>query len=395
MKISPHWLRTDALQFVLGELSDGGRHAYCVGGCVRDAVLGFPVNDIDIATDRTPGEVEQVFSSWDHVRILPTGVDHGTWTVMIEDEAFEVTTFRKDVETDGRRATVAFAKSIEEDAQRRDFTMNALYMDWQGNVLDPTGQGMQDLMTREVRFIGIAEDRCREDYLRILRLFRFHAKYGKGPINADAYWASATCAHGLEKVSGERIWAELKKLLSMHDPLDALLEMQRSGVLPLILPEHADPMNVADVMAVERAASMAPGWERRFVALMGYDRAEVPFPHSKEERRVLSTLTKNWRRGMIAAHAAFITKDRARAYDCAVLARASSRFGWDDTVHMSVDRGLEAQLPVGTAHFMENGVDPGPALGECMRKAFSSFLASDLLATKEQLLNRVLERHPA
>lgn len=393
MKIAPEWLRTDALQFVLGELSDGGRQAYCVGGCVRDAVLGFPVNDIDIATDRTPDEVEQVFAGWEGVKTLPTGVDHGTWTVMVEDEAFEVTTFRKDVATDGRRATVAFAETIEEDAQRRDFTMNALYMDWQGNVLDPTGEGLRDLMAREVRFIGDAEERCHEDYLRILRLFRFHAKYGKGAINSDAYWAAVTCGHGLEMVSGERIWSELKKLLSTHDPMDALLEMERSSVLTKVLPTHSHPMNVADVMAVERAASMAPGWERRYVALMGYDLAVVPFPHSNAERRVLGDLTKHWRRGMIAAHAAFITKDRARAYDCAVLSRASARYGWDDTVHLSVERGMDARLPVAAQDFMDAGVEPGPALGACMRKAHTSFIASDLLASKEQLLNRVLERH--
>lgn len=393
MNVSPDFLRSGSLQYVLNKLRE--RHdAYLVGGCVRDAVIGMPVSDIDIATDATPEEVEAIFTD-SRVALHATGVDHGTWTVVDRGNSYEVTTFRKDVATDGRRATVAYSDNIFDDAQRRDFTMNALYMDYTGRVLDPTGEGLRDLMERTVRFVGNAQERCHEDYLRILRLFRFHAKYGKGPMDADAFWAAASCAHGIEKVSGERIWAEIKKLLLAHDPCDALVEMERAGVLQRILPRHGTTGNVADVVAVERLASMAPGWERRYVALMAYDDADIPFPHSKDERRATNALSQHWRRGMVAAHAAFVTKDRARAYDCAVLARASGRWGWDPTVHESIDRGMAAELPVTAQVFMDHGVEPGPALGACLRKAFKVFLSSDLTATQEQVLNAVLERHHA
>lgn len=392
MNVDPPLLRSGSLQFVLSKLRE--RHdAYLVGGCVRDAVIGMPVSDIDIATDATPNEVEALFGET-RVALHATGVDHGTWTVVDRGNSYEITTFRKDVATDGRRATVAFSDNIFEDAQRRDFTMNALYMDYQGVVLDPTGEGLRDLQVRKLRFVGDAQERCKEDYLRILRLFRFHAKYGKGPMDADAFWAATVCAQGMEQVSGERIWAELKKLLSTHDPCDALVEMERAGVLQRILPQHGTTGNVADVVAVERLASMAPGWERRYVALMGYDSGDIPFPHAKGERRATNTLAQHWRRGMVAAHAAFVTEDRARAYDCAVLARASGRWGWDDTVHDSVDRGMAAALPVTAQDFMDLGVVPGPALGAYMRKSFKVFLSSDLLATRDQVLNAVLERHP-
>lgn len=388
MKIKPDWLRTDPLQFILGELNAGGE-AYCVGGCVRDAVMGLPVNDIDIATNRTPSEVEKVFTDWDHVKLLPTGVEHGTWTVMIEGEAFEVTSYRKDVTTDGRNATVEFASSMKEDAQRRDFTMNALYMDWQGNVIDPTGQGLTDIMSRTVRFVGDANERCREDYLRILRLFRFHAKYGKGLMDNDAYWAAYHNSAGLVKVSGERKWDELKKLLTQHDPMDALHMMEKSEVLRALLPDAGHVLNVADVISVERQAAMAPGWERRLVALMSYDEDDVqmPFPVANSEQNYLTKLAQLHPKARIPAHAAFLLKDEHAARDCFVLVIALERGMWINP-QSSIDRGMNAVCPVTAQDYMDQGVEPGPELGACIRGANTLFLASDLMATKTEIMER-------
>lgn len=391
MLIKPPFLRSESLQYVLNKLRE--RHdAYLVGGCVRDSVIGQSSSDIDIATSATPAEVADAFRDTPAV-LHPTGVEHGTWTVVYRDRSYEVTTFRKDVATDGRRATVAFSDNIFDDAQRRDFTMNALYMYYQGQVLDPTGEGLRDLMARRVRFVGDARERCMEDYLRILRLFRFHAKYGKGPMDADAFKAARECAEGLHRVSGERIWSELKKLLLTYDPSDALLEMERAGVLAILLPLHGTTGDVADVAAVERMASFEPAWERRYVALMGYDRADIPFPHAKAEARAVQMLVDNWRQGIKPAKAAFLVKDRDRAYDCTILARASGRWGWDTSACREIERGLSVRLPVDAADFMARGVKPGAELGACLKTATDSFLASDMQASRDRLIYEVETRH--
>lgn len=170
-------------------------------------------------------------------RPVPTSIDHGTVTVVAAGKPHEVTTFRRDVETDGRRAVVAYSTEIQEDAQRRDFTMNALYADRRGQVIDPLN-GLPDLLARRVRFVGDAETRIREDYLRILRFFRFHAAYGdpESGLDADGLAACATFSAGLETISKERIYAELKKLLAARDPAPAVAAMAQSGVLALVLP---------------------------------------------------------------------------------------------------------------------------------------------------------------
>lgn len=386
MKITPDWLRTDPLQFVLGELADGGHQAYVVGGCVRDAVMGLPVSDIDIATDRTPDDVEKIFTFWDASKLIPTGVDHGTWTVVVDGVSFEVTTFRKDVATDGRNATVAYAKTMEEDAMRRDFTMNAMYMDYQGNVYDPTGKGISDILSRTVRFVGDADERCREDYLRILRLFRFHAKYGKGPMDSAAYWAAANNAEGLSKVSGERIWSELKKLLDLHDPVDALIEMDRSKVLNEVLPGYASISGVADVCYVERTGSLGPKWERRYAAMRELSVEPIELPHSNAEEEYIRNIIAA--RVLPAAHAAFIYKDGNVAFDSQVLYAAATRAPWTDH-SVQIERGLKAETPVNARMLMQFGVEEGPKLGFKLRMADKLFLQSGLTATKEELLTQL------
>lgn len=390
MQIQADFLESDSLQLILAEL--GKTHkAHLVGGCVRDAIIGLPVSDIDIATSATPDEVADILSFYAY-DLRPTGVEHGTWTVVDRDtnEVFEVTTYRKDVSTDGRRATVEFSTRMKEDAQRRDFTMNALYMDGQGNVYDPLQQGIEDLMARKVRFVGEAVSRCDEDFLRILRLFRFHAKYGKGPIDHHAFWAAKHRAAGLRNVSGERKWTELKKILSCHDPMDALYEMERSGVLDVLLPRVGFASLVADVIHVERQASMAPGWERRLVALMGYDEdaVQMPFPTSRAEQKYLTTLAQNHSRSGIPAHAAYRLKDERTARDCYVLYVAFGGGNWFDPQD-SLDRGMAAECPITAKDLMECGVKPGPELGRGLELARQAFLVTDLLGSKELVMDKV------
>ena len=205
-RITENWIKDQAAQKVCAMLTDAGKQAWFVGGCVRNALLGAPVSDLDISTDARPEEVIALAAAAG-LKPVPTGIDHGTVTVVVDRHPFEVTTFRRDVETDGRRAVVAFADTMEEDASRRDFTMNALYAAPDGTVVDPLG-GLPDLEARRVRFIGDPHDRIREDYLRILRFFRFHAWYGSDGLDRDGYAACAELSDGLENLSKERVGQE-------------------------------------------------------------------------------------------------------------------------------------------------------------------------------------------
>lgn len=388
MQLTPAFLKNPNLQFVMGVLGMYNGEAYIVGGCVRDAAIGMPVNDIDIATDHTPDEVRSLFKDHKNVRMVPTGIEHGTWTLVVGEDSFEVTTYRRDVETDGRRATVAFADTMEEDAARRDFTMNALYMDAQGNVSDPTGRGISDLMVRAVRFVGDADERCREDYLRILRLFRFHAHYGVGPMDAAAFASARNNAAGLKKISGERIWSELKKTLSAHNPTDALNYMTASGVLTAILPKHTPVWRVARLVQSERECGVGGGsWERRLVTLCPTMR-DIPFPCSKAETQYIQRLVTLSPTGKDAADVAFVTKDLIMAVDCFLINRAEN--GSSNNLSISdLTRGKAAVCPITPEYLQENGYEPGKRLGDALRFAMNLFRQSGLTADRKTIMDQL------
>jgi poly(A) polymerase len=211
------WLTAPHLRAVSAAFAAADLPVFIVGGAVRNAILGLAAADIDMATPATPDQVVALLAAAG-LKSAPTGAAHGTITAIAEHRGIEVTTFRADVITDGRHATVAFTTDIAEDAARRDFTMNALYADPEGRVIDPLG-GLSDLLARRVRFIGAAEDRIREDYLRILRFFRFHAWYGDpdGGLDPDGLAACAALSDGIARLSRERVGAEMRKLLSARD----------------------------------------------------------------------------------------------------------------------------------------------------------------------------------
>lgn len=265
-QISAPWVSDPATQTVCAALTTGGAQAFFVGGCVRNALLGAPVSDIDIATDAHPERVIELARSAG-LKAIPTGLDHGTITVVCDHTPHEVTTFRRDVETDGRRAVVAFSDRVEEDAARRDFTMNAIYARPDGTVLDPLS-GLPDLQARRVRFIGTAENRIREDYLRSLRYFRFHAWYGDADagFDPDALAAIASNLDGLLSLSRERVGAELLKLLGASDPAPSVAAMRSTGVLAHLLP-GADDRALAPLIAIEQAAAAEPDPVRRLAAI--------------------------------------------------------------------------------------------------------------------------------
>ena len=249
-KIGPlPWMSAPETRAVMDALTKEGGGARFVGGCVRNTLLGESVEDIDIATTHRPEEVIRLLEAAG-LKAVPTGIDHGTVTAVSNGKPHEVTTLRKDVETDGRRAVVAFTDDWTEDAQRRDFTMNALYLDVEGNLYDPVG-GMADAKVRRVRFIGDPRARIREDYLRILRLFRFHAWYGTGEPDREGLKAAADLRKGLRKLSGERVQKELLKLLSAENPVPALRTMAAAGVLAEVLPEAVHIGRLAKLAAIE------------------------------------------------------------------------------------------------------------------------------------------------
>lgn len=222
-----------------------------VGGVVRNALLGVPIGDIDLATTLTPDQVIQKLTAA-KIKFVPTGIDHGTVTAVINGTGYEITTLRRDVATDGRRAVVAYTEDWAEDAARRDFTINALYADLDGHIYDPLGQGLPDIEKRKVRFVGDAETRIQEDYLRILRFFRFHSAYGKGAPDQKGLAASAKFAPKMKTLSRERITQEFTKILMGESPQKILKVMQDHQILPDILGKNFDPDRIGSELKIEK-----------------------------------------------------------------------------------------------------------------------------------------------
>ncbi|MEO0606822.1 MAG: CCA tRNA nucleotidyltransferase [Pseudomonadota bacterium] len=265
--LSADWLQAKTTRQVMRALEaarpDSARF---VGGCVRNTIMGRAIDDIDIATQLVPDETLAALKHA-QIRALPTGIDHGTVTAIVEGQPFEITSLRRDVETDGRRAVVAFTQDWAEDAQRRDFRLNALYAAPNGELFDPVGGGLDDARAGRVIFIGDADARLREDYLRILRFFRFNAWYG-AEIDADGLAACARQRRGLDGIARERVWKELKKLLAAPQPRVALEAMNEAAVLEAILPEHCGTDGLHDLALTEQLTGVQPEALLRLMALL-------------------------------------------------------------------------------------------------------------------------------
>jgi poly(A) polymerase len=265
----------------------GKDRARYVGGAVRDTLLGLAVKDIDIATPLTPRKVMRRLKG-KAIQVVPTGIDHGTVTAVLPDGPVEITTLRHDVTTDGRRATVAFASEWQDDAARRDFTINALYADPEsGEVFDYFG-GLDDLSARRLRFIGDARERIREDHLRILRYFRFQARFGSQPSDPEAEQACEELAATLKGLSRERVGMEMLNLLGLPDPAPTVARMEELGVLGEVLPEAQVPA-LAALVAEEARQQVAPDALRRLAALLP---ADVPLAEAVASRFRLSGAQK-------------------------------------------------------------------------------------------------------
>lgn len=372
MRITGDWLSHPATQAVCAALTADGNRALFVGGCVRNSLLGLPVADIDIATDAPP---ERTIALAQTAGLTPvaTGLIHGTITVVSDHRAHEVTTFRRDVETTGRHAVVAFTGDVAEDARRRDFTMNALYADPEGELVDPLG-GLPDLLARRVRFVGDPAERITEDYLRILRFFRIHAWYGDpdGGLDAEGLAACAALQDGLDQLSRERVGAEVTKLLAAADPAPAVAAMAATGILARVLP-GADPTCLAPLVHTEAAAGVAPDWRRRLAVLGDPADWSDALRLSRADARALAAIRAALADGLTPAAGAWRHGPDA-ARDASLIAAAATDGTPTPGLAAEIDRGAAARLPI-AARDLEL---EGPALGAALRRAEEAWLASDL-----------------
>ncbi len=379
MRLAGGWLARPETQAVCAMLEGGGHRALFVGGCVRNALLGVDVADVDIATDAEPARVTDLARAAG-LHPVPTGVAHGTITVVSGGLPHEVTTFRRDVSTDGRRAVVAFTADVAEDAARRDFTMNALYATPEGALVDPLG-GLPDLLARRVRFVGDPARRIAEDALRILRFFRFNAWYadpGAG-LDAEGLAACAAGADGLARLSRERVTGEMQRLLAAEDPAPAVSAMASAGVLDRVLP-GADPRALPALVRLE--GRRPPDWRRRLAALGGADPAAA-LRLSRADEAHLALLRGGiegaqgpgeiaWRHGPRAAEDVVLLR--------AALAGTAPPPGWE----AEVAAGAAAEFPVRAADLMP-GLS-GPALGARLKTLEARWIASGFRLTREALL---------
>ena len=378
MRIEGEWLNAAPLRAVFAMLTGTGHQAYVVGGAVRNAVMGLPVSDMDIATDARPEQV-MALAEAAGLRAVPTGIDHGTVTVVSGDIPYEVTTFRRDVETDGRRAVVAFAETMEDDALRRDFTMNALYARRDGTVLDPTGTGIADLAEGRVRFVGAAEERIREDYLRTLRYFRFHARFGHGGPDPDALAAIGETLDGLATLSAERVGAELKALLSLANPAPSVAIMEQVGVLARVLP-GASTIALAPLVHLEDA--LPPDPIRRLAALGG-DGAAGRLRLSRAEAKQL-TLLQDGTGSPDGPGALGYRNGFEIARDVLLLRAAMAAQPLEHAGVQEAKAGSAEVFPVSAKDLSDRF--EGKALGDALREREARWIASGFALTRDALL---------
>ncbi len=378
------WIECDQTQAVCLALTDAGAQALFVGGCVRDALLGVNVSDIDIATDAVPEDTVKLAVAAG-LKAIPTGIDHGTITVLSGGRPYEITTFRKDIETDGRKATVRFSKDLKDDACRRDFTMNALYATPQGKVVDPLG-GMDDLRARRVRFIEDPAQRIEEDYLRILRFFRFSAWYAdpENGFDPDALAAIAGHLDGLDRLSKERIGKEMLKLLSAPDPAPAIATMNQMGILGRIL-NGAQDRALAPLIHIERCAKQQPDALRRLAALGAATPAD-DLRLSKSDARAVMLLRESAASTASATELGYRLGEQ-QAIDAILLRNALFETEFDESTLLSAKDGSQQVFPVKAADLMPEYT--GKALGKKLETLQSAWIRSGFTLTRDALLSGI------
>lgn len=385
------WLGSDRSKAVMAALeAEGGADcARFVGGCVRNALLGAPVDDVDIATQLVPQRTVAALKAAG-IRVVPTGIEHGTVTAVFNGQPFEITTLRHDVETDGRHAVVSFTTDWAEDAARRDFRLNALYASADGTLHDPTGAGIDDALNGRIVFVGEPHERIREDYLRILRFYRFQAWYGKGMPDQAGSDACAALAEGVKTLSAERVSKELLKLLAARDPKASVAAMDEAGVLKAIIPQSSTAtfamMADATPDAVLRLSSLLPS-DANAVSEIAKG---LRLSNAQRDRLIAAVSPFD---ASMDDHSAriMIWQDGAEAFaDRTYRAQSAGA----DPIRMQALRQLAAgwkapALPVGGRDLANMGLKAGPQTGLILKAFTASWLADDFPSEGHQ--DRLLE----
>jgi poly(A) polymerase len=384
------WLTEGVLPLLLDVLDGQGEEARVVGGAVRNALLGLPAQEIDVATTALPQEVVHRVQMAGF-KPVPTGIEHGTITVVVDKTPFEVTTLRQDVETYGRHAKVAFGRDWRADAERRDFTINAFSATRDGTVYDYVG-GLADLAARRVRFIGDPKQRIEEDYLRILRFFRFHAAYGTSDHpDREGLIACINCRAGLDQLSRERVRMELMKLMVAPHAVPTLIAMSDAGLTLRVLGGVSYLGAFENMAKVTAAAGAEPDPVRRLGALAVWvaedaERLWHKLRLANAEHERLGAMGEAWRRlspahGEQAARALLYRLGPLRFADAALLAWARSQATAHDAAWHALatlpQRWIAPEFPLKAADFMSRGVEKGPALGAAMAAAEAAWIAAD------------------
>lgn len=371
-----------------------------VGGCIRNALWAIPTADIDFATQLEPEAVAKHLKKAG-IKTVPTGIAHGTLTAVVIGKPYEITTLRRDVETDGRRAVIAYTQDWAEDAQRRDFTVNALYADADGQIFDPTGEGLSDIEARRFRFVGEADERVREDYLRILRLFRFVAWYGHdATITKDALSACRENRKGLKTLSAERVWSELKKLLTARNPVRSVRIMLQQEILETLLPEASNVDGLDRLVSLEAREGLKPDPMLRLMSMMGREplSASLLAKRLKLSNKEAARL-KDWASDAESLSADMSERARMQAIYRSgkqpILDRARLRAaGASDPIESSkwmvlADLALgwtPPTFPVTGSDLIKAGVPKGPAMGKALTALEALWIKSGFSTEKPQLL---------
>ena len=381
------WLEAAATRRVMAALEAAGGPdcARFVGGCVRNALIGEPVDDVDIATTLTPEQTDRAVRAAG-LKAVPTGLAHGTVTAIADHRPYEITTLRRDVSTDGRNATVEFTDDWAEDAARRDFRLNALYADLEGRVIDPTGEGVADAQTGRIVFVGDPATRIREDYLRILRFFRFFAWYGRGEPDAAGLAACAALAPGMSRLSAERVSKELLKLLAAPDPGPAMAAMDAAGVLARVLPEGAVSPAFAGLVRLSDDPVL------RLMVLIPAD----PTATAEVSRRLRLPNRMRDRLAAAALAGAEVDPSMTEPQLRAAIYRHGGRAVADALLRRSAEQpeqrsALDAllgalegweppRMPVGGRDLARLGVPPGPQTGRLLKAFEAAWIADDFPA---------------
>lgn len=391
------WRDAEGLKRVVAALKDEHGGPRFVGGAVRDTLLGLAVSDVDVATTLTPREVIDRLEAA-RIKAIPTGLDHGTITAVANSKNYEVTTLRRDVATDGRRAVVAFSTDWREDAARRDFTINALYADPETGEIFDYFAGLDDLAAGIIRFIGNADDRIAEDYLRILRYFRFLARYGRGPIDAPAIAACAKGAHGLTALSRERIAQELMKMLALPDPVGAIALMVEHRIFAPFLPELVSDAvgRLTKLTEREAAFSKAVSLPARLLTLLpkdppSVDRVAARFKLSNKLREALAVRVAEPAPNPETIRAVAYRKGTDCARDVAML------FAPDDEIAGCLAQLAEWQVPAFQfkgGDIIAMGLTAGPAVARTLRSVEAQWVSEgfpDNLRLREIASQKVAE----